>query len=318
MKTLFSLLLSLIISSLSAQNWETLNTTNKPVARHENAFIECKGSFYLIGGRGIKPVGVYNPINKTWRNTSKPPLEIHHFQAITVNQEIWIIGAMTGKYPNEKALDHILIYEAEKDQWKKGPSIPTERARGACGVILDQNKIYLLGGIVDGHNGGYTAWTDVYDLKTKTWKILADAPHKRDHFAALIYENSIICAGGRQTSKNTNEVFTRTIKEVDIYNIENDTWTTLPRPIPTPRAGCSAVLLNHQAYIIGGESGSQPTAHQEVNIYDFKENKWIKGPSLNTGRHGTQAILFKNSIYICAGSGNRGGSPELNSLEVLR
>ena len=39
--------------------------------------------------------------------------------------------------------------------------------------------------------------------------------------------------------------------------------------------------------------------------------------NLATGRHGTQAIVHKNAIYTAAGCGNRGGKPELSTLEKM-
>ena len=34
-----------------------------------------------------------------------------------------------------------------------------------------------------------------------------------------------------------------------------------------------------------------------------------------TGRHGTQAIYFNGKVFVTGGAGNRGGGPELNSLD---
>jgi len=36
------------------------------------------------------------------------------------------------------------------------------------------------------------------------------------------------------------------------------------------------------------------------------------------GRHGTGAALVKDKVYIVAGSKNRGGGPEINTIEVLQ
>lgn len=46
-------------------------------------------------------------------------------------------------------------------------------------------------------------------------------------------------------------------------------------------------------------------------------NGWEKLSPLQQGRHGTGAVVVDGKIYIVAGSGNRGGGPELNSIEVL-
>ena len=46
-------------SSLQGK-WETISSSNSPISRHENSFVRVKHKFYLLGGRGIKPVSIYN------------------------------------------------------------------------------------------------------------------------------------------------------------------------------------------------------------------------------------------------------------------
>ena len=60
----------LAASTCIAGQWETLETRGKPAARHEAAFVEFNGEFYLMGGRRIQPVCVFNPENNSWRNAS--------------------------------------------------------------------------------------------------------------------------------------------------------------------------------------------------------------------------------------------------------
>ena len=57
-------------------------------------------------------------------------------------------------------------------------------------------------------------------------------------------------------------------------------------------------------------------AHKEVEALDPKTGIWESMTSLNRGRHGTQAVVYKGKIYTASGSGNRGGGPELKTLEI--
>ncbi|WP_298500376.1 kelch repeat-containing protein [uncultured Algibacter sp.] len=297
--------------------WETIKTVDKPVARHENSFVRVKSKFYLLGGRGIKPISIYNTKTNTWTKGAKSPIEIHHFQAVNYKSNIYVFGAMTGKYPYEKPLSNILIYNPKKNIWTIGVEIPEARRRGSSGVVVQNNKAYIISGIVDGHNSTHVPWVDVYNFKTKTWSVLTDAPRPRDHFHAAIYNGNIYAVGGRNSSYATNQTFHLTIPEVDVFNIKTNSWTTLSEKnnIKTQRAGTSCVFLNDDLVLIGGESMSQNEAHHQVDAYNVKTKTWRKLKSLNRGRHGSQAIVYKNSIYIVAGSGNRGGKPELDSME---
>ena len=316
MKILAALLL--MTASAWAAEWETLETKGQPAPRHEAAFVEFGGEFYLMGGRRIQPVCIFNPETATWRNGAKPPIEVHHFQPVVYEDKILIICAMTGPFPNETGLDRILIYEPKKDQWSWGAEIPVDRRRGSAGVVNVGGKIYVLCGIVNGHMGGYVNWADCYDPETDRWTRLKDAPHKRDHFQCAFLDGKIYAAGGRTTSQETGQLFDLTVPEVDVYDIPSATWSTLKDNLPTPRAGNSTAAIGKDIVVAGGESMAHKEAHNEVEAWDTLEKKWHNYPSLNRGRHGTALILHKNCIYTCSGSGGRGGGPELKSIERLK
>ena len=321
MKNIY-LILVLLLISLSAflvkkeYSWKILETKGQPTARHENAFVESEGKFYLLGGRGIKPVDIYNPQNNSWTKGAESPVEIHHFQAVSYHGKIIAGGAMTGPYPDEKPLANFYVYDPEYDHWTLGPEIPEERRRGSSGVVIHEEKLYLVCGIKDGHNGDHKSWVDVYDFQSRKWEILPDAPRARDHFHAVVAENKIYAFAGRNTSKNTNQVFDLTIPQIDVYDIKLNSWSTLKKEIHIARAGASVALLKNEIFIIGGESMFTNEAHNEIEIWNLKLEKWMPIKYLERGRHGTQAISYSNKIWIAAGCGNRGGSPELNSLEV--
>ncbi|MBT8185157.1 MAG: galactose oxidase [Eudoraea sp.] len=300
--------------------WKTISSTTQAIARHECSFVAVGNTFYLLGGRGIKPVSIYNTETNTWTKGKEPPIEIHHFQAVAYQGKIYMFGAMSGKFPYEKPLENILIYNPEEDEWKIGPEIPEARRRGSAGVIVQNDKAYIISGIVDGHNSTHVPWVDAYDFKTGTWHTLSDAPRPRDHFHAAYNNGIIYAAGGRNSSYATNQIFDLTIPEVDIYDIESNTWSTLLKVnhIPTMRAGTSVAFVENDLIVIGGESAAQNEAHNNVEAYNIESKTWRKLPALNTGRHGSQALVHKNEIYIVAGSGRRGGKPELSSMEVFQ
>jgi N-acetylneuraminic acid mutarotase len=304
-------------SIIKDYSWKTIESEGFSTERHENAFVECNGKFYLLGGRGIKPVDIYDPRTNAWSHGAEPPVEIHHFQAVSYYGKILATGAMTGKFPDETPLPHMYVYEPGFDLWTIGPEIPESRRRGSAGVAIEGDDLYMISGITDGHNGGHVTWVDKYNFLTREWTELADAPRPRDHFHAVLAKGEIYAFAGRNTSNNTNQVFDLTIPQVDIYNIKSGTWRTIEKEMHIPRAGASVAFLNNQIYIIGGESTFTNEAHREIEIWNLKMERWMPINYLNQGRHGTQAIVNRNNIYIAAGSGNRGGSPELNSLEVF-
>jgi hypothetical protein len=305
------------VPEASGQHWVTLDTSGKMEPRHDNGFISSEGIFYLLGGWGIQPVNIFDHETGEWREGMAPPVEMHHFQAIAFRGKIYVVGALTGTYPDEKPLENIYIYDPHEDNWTKGDPIPEDRRRGSSGALVYRGMFYMICGIVNGSPGSHTRWLDRYDPMTGEWKRLADAPHNRDHFHAAVIDGKIYAAGGRNTFGGPEETYDQTIPEVDVYDVKSNKWTTLPDSLnlPTQRAGCSATVLNDQLMVIGGESSSQEEAHREVEVYDVDHREWKRWPDLNQGRQGTQAFMCIGSVFIASGSSSRGGGPELSSIE---
>lgn len=304
----------------SDQTWQTLETSNLPTARHEASMAEAFGKLYLLGGRRINPVDAFDPKTGKWSELSVPPIELHHFQAVTVDDVIYILGAFTGQWPNETPVDRVIKYYPEQDRFEYGHTIPAERRRGAAGAVYHNGKIYLVGGITDGHMGGYRPWLDVYDPKTGEWQILPDAPNARDHFQAAVVNNKLYAMAGRHSSQATNQGFELTIAEVDVFDIATQQWSSLPSSanIPTQRAGNMAISWQGKVIVAGGESGSQIAAHNEVEVFDVKTQQWNSWSDLNEGRHGSGLVILDNGLYTASGCGNRGGEPELFTIESLQ
>ena len=270
-----------------------------------------------MGGRGISSVQEYNPLKKSWLNKGKPPLEIHHFQAVTLHGLVYAVAGMRGPYPHEAPLSRVYVYNPLSDKWFAGSVIPSTRRRGAGGTVVYKNKIYVVGGIKDGHWSGWVNWFDQYNPATNTWKVMPNAPHVRDHFQVVIINGKLYVAGGRRSSASTGQTFQLTIPQVDVFDFASGTWSTLPasRNLPVPRAGAANVVLGNEVIVIGGESGLQLAAHKETHALDVTTNKWRRLANLKPGRHGTGAVVSNRDIYITAGAGQRGGTPKLLSQE---
>lgn len=298
--------------------WETITpAAGAIIGREENGYVSAGNKFYLMGGRGIVAVQEYDPMVNSWVNKAKPPVELHHFQPVTLNGLIYVAGAMNKSYPHEIPLSNVYAYNPTSDKWITGSVIPADRRRGAAGAVVYNNKIYVVGGITDGHWAGWVNWFDEYDPATNTWKVLPDAPRARDHFQAVIINDKLYVAGGRRSSASTGQVFDLTIPEVDVYDFANGSWSTLPAGsnLPIPRAGASNVVLDNEIIVVGGESGIQTEAHKETHALDVITNKWRRLADLETGRHGTGAIVSNKDIFIASGPGNRGGTPLLTTQE---
>ena len=307
----------------SAGSWSAIESEGSPIGRHEHGYVQIGDLFYLMGGRGDRPVQSYDPATNTWTTLGLPPHEIHHFQAVAYQDKVYILGAFTGGWPTETPIPHIYVYDPAADTWTVGPAIPEDRRRGAAGVVMHEGQFYLVGGIINGHTDGHVAWLDQYDPDSDTWTPLADAPRSRDHFQAVVLDGKLYAAGGRLSSYGTGQSVELTIPEVDVYDFATDSWTTLPPEanLPTERAGTTALAFHGRLVVIGGESAwglqqsrSSPPAHAEVEAFDPGTASWTVMPSLTEGLHGFQAIHHGGKIYIASGSRTVGATEVTSHL----
>lgn len=309
---------SLIPENMS---WSTIKCIGQPRGRHETAFVEVEGIFYLIGGREAEgAIERFNPETFEWDCMEATSPLIHHFQPVVLNNEIWMVGAMTDDYPTEPPFARIQIYSPKTDSWRDGPIIPEQRRRGSAGTVVHNNNIFVVGGITFGHTHGTNGWFDMFNPETCAWEVLPDAPHIRDHFHAVVLNNKLYCIGGRNTSHhqedNFEAFFGAVILEIDVWDFATQCWTTLPGKANLPEgsaAGGVATLAERIIYF-GGETEKE--ALNKCWSFDPETMTWTQIASLMQGRHGSQAITYNNNVFIAAGSPVRGGG-NIESVEVL-
>lgn len=307
-----------------------------PAARHESCFVNYRNRFVQIGGRGARPVSIYNPSTRVWTSVwpTGGPGEIHHMQCVTVpaaggggdgdGVRVAVVGAWTGPYPTESAVPHIWYYEPDAGPagtWTRGALIPEAVRRGAGGVVVsaDATRLYLVAGNRGGHGVGSTssARTDMLDLTTGAWTRLADAPHARDHVHAVLVGDQIVVAGGR--NGGLADFWNANLLQVDVLRTSDGAWRTLPRGgLAIARGGAVVGSLPGSGRLVlaGGEGGGQVWGQTEV--LDVGNERWVTAPGggMAVARHGSQAVACGGGLWVAGGSGAQGGAPELTSLEV--
>ncbi|MEX2565809.1 MAG: hypothetical protein WD431_07705 [Cyclobacteriaceae bacterium] len=175
-----------------------------------------------------------------------------------------------------------------------------------------------MGGVEDGHWADNRDYLDEYDPASGEWTVLPNLPRVRDHFQAVVLDNQLYAVGGRKSFAKEGHGFELTYGEVDVYDFKTREWETLKEGFNlfTERAGSSTVNFKDGFLVVGGESDEQVQAHSKVE-YFVPGKGWKLLNHLERGRHGFQTVEINGDFYVAAGCGNRGGNPELNSIEVM-
>ena len=289
--------------------------------RDEHGFIELHGKFYLLGGSGdLKATMEYNPSKNSWRALDEPmPKNFNHFQAVTYKNRIWIICAWMGQYPNERNVTHVWSLdpnaEGGKGKWYRGTEIPKNRRRGSAGVILYENKFYIVNGLSNGHSAPDRGnrFLDVYDPNGNNgkgiWQVLPDAPRTRDHFHAARVEDKIYVIGGRNNLWTGKGEFSDIVKKVDVYDMSRNVWlkdVQTPPDIPTPRSGSTVLTIGDEIIVLGGVGNHRDQEFRVLEALNVASNRWRTLPPMNVKRSGTQAIFFSRKIWIVSGEASAG------------
>mmetsp|Transcript_16560 Transcript_16560/g.48032 ORF Transcript_16560/g.48032 Transcript_16560/m.48032 type:complete len:389 (-) Transcript_16560:104-1270(-) len=169
---------------------------------------------------------------------------------------------------------------------------------------------YACGG---GLASAVTDATTAYKPDTNEHVTLAKAPRVRTRHAAAEVNGMIYLFGGVDGGETI-------VKEVDVYNVAADSWSTLPDLYAGATTDNSAFAYKGKIYIVGGYTNDF-VAQKTVTIYDPAKtgtDAWSQGPPLLQARGDFSAVLVGDSALALGGfhDGNNFEEP-LDSLERL-
>lgn len=305
-----------IAETSDSTQWQAIASSDGSTAeaRHESGAVAVNGKLYLLGGRAERSIQVFDPVPAAWINLGPMPLELHHFQPVAINDSIYLIGSFTCCYPNETLVPEIHVFNTQTLIWSIDGSMPASRTRGSAATIVRDDMIYVVGGNTLGHAGGAVAWFDSFDPATGEWSVLPDAPNARDHFAAVLTNDYLVAAAGRQTSQPNP--FKNAVLATDVFDFVTGVWHTAD-PIPTPRAGALAGAAGDEIIVAGGEINTSTTALATVEAFNVYSGKWRELQPLTIARHSGGGVVLDGQFHVLAGSMNAGGAPETSAHEAL-
>jgi len=164
---------------------------------------------------------------------------------------------------------------------------PMQVSRGDFGVAVVNGKIYAIGGV---GSLQYLSTNEEYDPVTDTWTFKEPMPTPRAYFGIAVYQNRIYVIGG--TAEWGANGLSPTGANV-VYDPATDTWET-KTPMPTPRIGVRANVVDGKIYLIGGKSNA-------TEVYDPATDSWTTKADILTPRVMGSACVFDKRIYFMGG-----------------
>lgn len=171
--------------------------------------------------------------------------------------------------------------------WEIVGKIP--QMRMGAGVVLLNNKIYVIGGVKPPKYEPVTE-TDVYDLSEKKWYKKAHIPVGKALFSTVVYDNKIYVLGGNVYDRAT------TLE----YDPARDTWTE-KAPMPTPRQQLGAECFNGKIFTFGGSNGHNTDVANKFEVYNPLTNKWEIKSKMKIPLQNCATAICNKKIYAIAG-----------------
>ncbi len=258
---------------------------------------------------GVLPsVRIYDAATCTWSDGPELPRAVHHVNAAVAGGTLYVLGSMQGTTftPTEEVWAWNPSTDAG---WTPRARMPegTQRASAVVGVI--DGRIYVAGGLTRGASAAFSAYSiadDAWDTtlpplpritdhacggviggklyvvggragSTATnsaqvfeytpggdWVKKTSMPTPRGGTACGIHGDRIVVVGGEGNRDAASGVFS----SVEAYTVSADRWDSLD-PMPTPRHGMGAAVIDGVLYVPGGasrESFSAVATHEALRL----------------------------------------------------
>ncbi len=211
--------------------------------------------------------------------------------------------------------------------WTGAHDLPTPAAwygRHDGAVALDGGSVLVAGGA----DAAGTALGTAATLGTSpgpafgTWTATGTMRSPRQlHTLTRLKDGTVLAAGGLGSSSPTGPG----LGTAEIYHPDGpdaNQWTLTTGPMPTPRWGHSAVLLDDGSVLVAGGSASRPgggvTALRSAERYTPADGKWHEAPAMTDARTGHTAVALDDGMVLVVGGVVPVGVPDDPALGVLR
>jgi N-acetylneuraminic acid mutarotase len=183
--------------------------------------------------------------------------------------------------------------------WRREPDMISGRAAHA--VVATTDAIYAFAGT--GGDGRPVLVVERFD--GTRWNREAALPGEGINApAAAVFGDTIYLIGGFGTTTN------RPTTSVLRYNVRERRWSQAA-PLPAPRGGHAATVLNGRIHVIGG--GNSVSTIDDHTVYDPKTNTWSERARPPRSLGSPAGVVFDGKIYSIGG---RSGPNDFGDVSI--
>jgi N-acetylneuraminic acid mutarotase len=195
--------------------------------------------------------------------------------------------------------------------WEDEGRAPAPEPVLDAGSSVVENRLFMVGGK---NSGGYLAAVRSYSAESDSWSSHAPLPTVPvENPAVVAHEGQLYLFGG------STAPFSGAVSSVGRYDPATDVWTPL-HPMPTPRGGATAQVLDGRIFVVGGMDDTGFSL-DTVEVYDPVTDSWSSAPPLLVRRDNPASAVVGGALYLFGGrTRNSNGSVvdgALKSVEVL-
>ena len=294
--------------STDITGWTT--GTSLPTTVAYSQAIVTKNRLYLLGG--VDSSAVYTaPINADgtlgpWTTGTSLPATVYYSQAIVTSNRVYLLGGIVNGVHSSTVYTAPINADGTLGPWTTGPSLPA--AVYYSQAVVTKNRVYLLGGYV---NGSTSATAAVYtapinaDGTLGTWTTGTSLPDTVYGSQAIVTQNRVYLLGGIVNSSPSATVYTAPINADGTLGA----WTT-GTSLPATVDRSQAIVTSNRVYLLGGivNGSSSSTVYTAPINADGTLGPWTTGTSLPATVDRSQAIVTSNRVYLLGGIVNGSSS----------
>jgi N-acetylneuraminic acid mutarotase len=176
---------------------------------------------------------------------------------------------------------------APRTEWQTAP--PMQHARAAHAVVSTGEAVYALAGT--GVGGRPVLEVERFD--GDVWRSESALPGAGLNApAAAFFAGKIYVIGGFDTTTNVP------VSRVQVYDVRSKTWSAAA-PLPKPRGGHAAVVLDDEIHVFGG--GNSQSTIADHTVYNPDANKWRDAAPLPRAEGSPAGVVHRRTIYAVGG-----------------